>query len=68
MYAPYLVATKEMRVMRFFNRLIQTLYRVVAPQVYSDYSKVVNYTQRLEIKDMETIRGEDKPKKSRING
>lgn len=52
-YAPYLTVTKAMQTQWFVNGLLYQLYRVVASHEFTNYSKELNYAQRLELKDME---------------
>ncbi|XP_017972547.1 PREDICTED: uncharacterized protein LOC108661162 [Theobroma cacao] len=67
-YAPYLISTKEMKIQRFVDGLVEPLFRAVASRDFNTYSAVVNCAQRIEIKTYESRAMRDKAKRAKTEG
>ncbi|XP_017978293.1 PREDICTED: uncharacterized protein LOC108662436 [Theobroma cacao] len=67
-YAPYLVSTKEMKIQRFVDGLVEPLFKAVASQDFNTYSAVVDCAQRIEMRTNESRATRDREKKAKIEG
>ncbi|WRX09993.1 Retrotransposon gag domain - like 8 [Theobroma cacao] len=67
-YAPYLVSTKEMKIQRFVDGLVEPLFQVVASRDFNTYSAVVDCAQRIEMRTSESRVVRDRAKRLKHKG
>ncbi|WRX09991.1 Retrotransposon gag domain - like 7 [Theobroma cacao] len=67
-YAPYLVSTKEMKIQRFVDGLVEPLFQAMASRDFNTYSAAVDCAQRIEMRTSESRVVRDRAKRVKIEG
>lgn len=67
-YAPYLVSTKEMKIQRFVDGLVEPLFQAVASRDFNTYSAAVDCAQRIEMRTSESRVVRDRAKRVKTEG
>lgn len=64
----HLVFTKEMKIKRFVDGLVEPLFRVVASRDFNTYSAALDCAQQIKMKTSESKVARDKPKRAKTEG
>ncbi|XP_017984326.1 PREDICTED: uncharacterized protein LOC108663622 [Theobroma cacao] len=67
-YAPYLVATEEIKIQRFMDGLVKPLFRAVPSQDFNTYSTAVDCAQWIEMRTSESRAARDRAKRAKTEG
>ncbi|XP_021297784.1 uncharacterized protein LOC110426803 [Herrania umbratica] len=65
-YVPYLISTKEMKIRRFVDGLVEPLFKGVSSREFDFYASVVDCAQKIEMRIVKTKIAKDRSKRAKI--